>query len=365
VSHSKTAIEKLEVTAYRIPTNGSESDGTLEWVSTTVVLVQVRAANLTGLGFSYANESTAVLVREKLRSVVLGSDAFDVQSVWEQMVRSIRNLGRAGICSMAIAAVDIALWDLKARLLQLPLVKLLGQVRAEIPTYASGGFTSYTVERLQQQMAEWARSGFRSVKMKIGREPQKDLSRVRAAREALGPNLELFVDANGAYTCKQAIAQAEAFADYGVTWFEEPVSSDDLAGLCLIRNRAPASVSVAAGEYGYDSIYFRRMLEAGAVDVLQADATRCAGFTGFIQAATLCDAFQIPLSAHTAPSIHQHPCCAASRACNVEYFYDHYRIEHMLFDGAAKPLDGVLKPDLSRPGLGLDFKGADAAKYAL
>jgi len=365
VSHSETAIEGFEASAYRIPTDGPESDGTLEWDSTTVVLVQVRAANVTGLGFSYASESTTVLIREKLRPLVLGFDALDTHKVWHQMVRSIRNLGRPGISSMAIAAVDIALWDLKARLLRLPLVKLLGQVRPEISAYASGGFTSYTIERLQQQVADWAKSGFRSVKMKIGRQPEQDLSRVKAARDQLGPDIQLFVDANGAYSCKQAIAQAKVFAEYGVTWFEEPVTSDDLAGLRQIREQVPAPMKVAAGEYGYDLAYFRRMLEATAVDVLQADATRCAGITGFMQAAVLCDAFQIPLSAHTAPSVHQHPCCAAERACNVEYFYDHYRIEHMLFDGAAKPLDGLLRPDLSRFGLGLDFKREDAAKYAL
>jgi L-alanine-DL-glutamate epimerase-like enolase superfamily enzyme len=216
VRHSETAIEGLEVTAYKIPTDGTESDGTLEWDSTTLVVVEVRAAETTGLGFSYASESTAGLIREKLRPVVLGRDANDIQGVWDQLVRSIRNLGRPGISSMAIAAVDIALWDLKARLLRLPLVKLLGQVRTEIPAYASGGFTSYTVERLQQQMSDWARAGFRSVKMKIGRVPERDITRVKAARDELGPDIELFVDANGAYACKQAIAQAEALAHYGV-----------------------------------------------------------------------------------------------------------------------------------------------------
>jgi L-alanine-DL-glutamate epimerase-like enolase superfamily enzyme len=122
---------------------------------------------------------------------------------------------------------------------------------------------------------------------------------------------------------------------------------------------------IAAGEYGYDAFYFRRMLEAKAVDVLQADATRCAGVTGFMQVATLCDAFQTPLSAHTAPSIHQHLCCSAMRACNVEYFFDHYRIEQMFFDGAARPMGGELIPDLSQPGLGLEFKRRDAQKFAI
>jgi L-alanine-DL-glutamate epimerase-like enolase superfamily enzyme len=328
-------------------------------------LAEAYAADIKGLGFSYASKSTAVLMHEKLIETVVGSDAFDIQGIWERMVVCLRNLGRPGISSMAVAAVDIALWDLKARLLGLPLSKLLGQVRSSIPAYGSGGFTSYSVDRLQQQLRGWKDQGLKSVKMKIGREPQKDEARVRAAREAIGESAELFVDANGAYSCKQALEMAKAFAQHDVKWFEEPVSSDDLSGLHLIRERAPASMVIAAGEYGYDCGYFRRMLEAGAVDVLQADATRCAGITGFMQVGALCEAFMTPLSAHTAPSIHQHPCCALGRACNVEYFYDHYRIEQMLFDGAAVPVKGELKPDLSRPGLGLEFKRKDAEKYAL
>ena len=329
-----------------------------------MVLVEAHAAGATGLGFSYASNSTAVLIRENLAKVVVGSDAFEIPGTWERMIAGVRNLGRPGICSMAVAAVDIALWDLKARILELPLLKLLGQVRPAIPAYGSGGFTSYSLKRLRQQLHGWAQQGLRKVKMKIGREPQEDEARVRAAREAIGERTELFVDANGAYTRKQALAQAEVFSQYGVSWFEEPVSSDDLQGLRFICERAPASMVIAAGEYGYDCVYFRRMLETGAVDVLQADATRCAGITGFMQAGALCEGFMIPLSAHTAPSIHQHPCCALGRACNVEYFYDHYRIERMLFDGAAEPVKGALKPDLSRPGLGLEFKRKDAQKYA-
>jgi L-alanine-DL-glutamate epimerase-like enolase superfamily enzyme len=280
------------------------------------------------------------------------------------MVQAIRNLGLPGIASMALSAVDVALWDLKSRLLEVPLVTLLGAARPAIAAYGSGGFTSYSLERLCGQLHGWVADGISRVKMKIGRDAAADRRRVTAAREAIGPSAELFVDANGAYTRKRALAQAEAFAaEAGVTWFEEPVSSDDLAGLRLLRDRAPAGMAIAAGEYGYDPPYFRRMLEAGAVDVLQADATRCGGITGFMRAAALCDAWGLPLSAHTSPTIHVHACCAASRAVHVEYFHDHARIEHLFFDGAATPVAGDLRPDLSRPGLGIEFKRADAEAY--
>ncbi|PWU20580.1 MAG: hypothetical protein C5B50_03680 [Verrucomicrobia bacterium] len=206
-------------------------------------------------------------------------------------------------------------------------------------------------------------SGFRAQEERAGEAERSVVSGQWSAVSSLGAGAELYVDANGAYARKEALEMGERFAEFGVSWFEEPVSSDDLEWLRMIRERAPACMQVAAGEYGYDAVYFRRMLEAGAVDVLQADATRCAGITGFMQAGALCEAFMTPLSAHTAPSIHLHPCCALGRAINVEYFYDHYRIEQMFFEGAAWPVEGVLRPDLSRTGLGLEFKRKQAAKY--
>ena len=358
-------IAKLQVSAFTIPTATAESDGTLEWDATTLVLVEAVAGGKTGIGFSYADTATAKLIHDKLANVVVGRDALAVGDCWNAMVTAIRNLGRPGISSMAIAAIDNALWDLKARLLELPLVSLLGSVRAAVPVYGSGGFTSYSIEELQKQLAGWTAEGITRVKMKIGREPHQDAARVAAARQAIGEASELFVDANGAYSRKQALAMAQSFVESGVSWFEEPVTSDDLEGLRLIRDRAPPEIDISAGEYGYDSVYFRRMLQAGAVDVLQADATRCAGITGFMQAAALCQAFNLPLSSHCAPSIHIHPCCAATPVRHLEYFYDHVRIEKMLFDGAFEAVSGVLTPDLARPGFGLELKRADASRYAV
>jgi len=295
---------------------------------------------------------------------VMRGDAMAPQASWDAMVSRTRNLGRPGIASMAISAVDIALWDLKARILDVPLVVLLGGVRSSVPIYGSGGFTSYSDRQLQNQLAGWVQQGIPRVKMKIGRDPQDDARRVGVARKAIGPTAELFVDANGAYCRKQALAQAEAFAAMDVRWFEEPVSSDDLAGLRLLRDRAPAGMEIAAGEYGYEAQYFRKMLAAGAVDVLQADATRCGGITGFLQASALCNAFHLPLSAHTAPAVHTHLGCATTPLRHLEYFHDHVRIETMIFEGVQQPVDGELSPDLSRPGLGIELKKANAQRFA-
>jgi L-alanine-DL-glutamate epimerase-like enolase superfamily enzyme len=370
MSHATTlqaqaTIERIEVSAYCIPTDAAESDGTYDWNSTTLVVVEAHGGDACGLGYTYADAATARLIQEKLADVVAGLDAFDVPLAWQRMVQAIRNLGRPGIASMAIAAVDGALWDLKARLLGLPLVSLLGAAREFAPVYGSGGFTSYSPERLQEQLGGWAARGIRHVKMKVGRDAQADRQRVAAARQAIGPDVELFVDANGAYSRKLALAQAESFAEQGVCWFEEPVSSDDLAGLRLLRDRAPPGMEIAAGEYGYDLPYFRRMLEAGAVDVLQIDATRAAGISGFMHAAALAAAFELEVSAHCAPSLHAHPCCAIANVRPLEYFHDHARIEQELFDGAPAPAGGVLRPDRSRPGMGLEFKRADAERYSI
>jgi L-alanine-DL-glutamate epimerase-like enolase superfamily enzyme len=357
-------IARLNVKTFTIPTDFPESDGTLEWDRTTIVLVEASAGGKRGLGYTYADTATATLIHETLAPHITGMDAMSPPAVYMAMWQRLRNLGRPGICSMAISAVDCALWDLKARLLGVPLVTLLGQVRASAPIYGSGGFTSYSDRQLAKQLSGWVNQGIARVKMKIGRDARRDVERVRVARNAIGQKAALYVDANGAYSRKQALAQAEIFASFGVRWFEEPVSSDDLEGLRLIRDRAPVKMDIAAGEYGYDIFYFRNMLAAGAVDVQQADITRCGGVTGFLQVAALCQAHNIPLSGHTAPALHTHVACAVTPFMNLEYFHDHVRIERMFFDGLPQLVNGALRPDLSRPGLGLEFKYRDAEKFA-
>ena len=361
----EASVENVTVEAYTIPTDAPEADGTLAWDATTIVVVHVHGGGQTGLGYTYADVATAKLIESKLAGVVRELDALDPQRAWAAMVNQIRNLGRPGICSMAISAIDVALWDLKARLLGLPLCRLLGMVHRCVPIYGSGGFTAYSDRRLAEQLGGWAREGIPRVKMKVGSNPDADPERVRCAREAIGPGTELFVDANGAYSRKQALELAQRFwADARVSWFEEPVSSDDLEGLRLMRDRSPGGMEIAAGEYGYDAVYFERMLDAGAVDVLQADITRCGGVTELLRVDGLCRARGLPLSLHCGPSIHRHPGLALSQLAHLEYFHDHVGIERLLFDGATEPRDGALYPDLDRPGIGLELRRADAERYA-
>jgi L-alanine-DL-glutamate epimerase-like enolase superfamily enzyme len=345
-------IERLRAAAYTIPTDARESDGTLEWSETTLVLVELTAGRVTGLGYTYADAAAAPLIATKLTEVVCGRDAFATAALHQEMRKTLRNLGAVGLGA-----------DLKAKLLNTSLIRVLGAASTAVPVYGSGGFTAYSVKRLCEQLAGWVEEGITQVKMKVGRDPHEDVWRVRAAREAIGPDVALFVDANGAYDRQQALAKAEEFAELGVTWFEEPVSQDDVAGLRLLRDRAPAGLEITSGEYAWSPVDFRRLIEAGAVDVLQADMTRCGGVTGFLNAAAQCEAASLPLSAHGAPALHAPICCALPRVRHVEWFYDHVRIERMLFDGVPRIDAGMLCPDRERPGFGVELKRGDAERF--
>jgi L-alanine-DL-glutamate epimerase-like enolase superfamily enzyme len=357
------AISSAKVTALTIPTEQPESDGTAEWDSTTVVIVEVSGGGASGLGYSYCNKAAAQISEELLKKEVIGKNAFDIEAIHAALDRQVRNWGRPGLVSNAISAIDTALWDLKARILGQPLALLLGRQRNETTAYGSGGFTSYSEKQLVNQLSGWASDGFEHVKMKIGRHPDRDVQRVTAVQKALRGKAELFVDANGAYRRKQALEKSRIFGDLGVRWFEEPVTSDDRIGLRMLVKHAPPIMRIAAGEYTYVLDDARLLLEAHAVDVLQADVTRCGGVTNFLKIGQACEIYHFPYSAHTCPSVHASICCSLAAAINIEYFYDHARIEHMIFEGAITPKAGKLAPDLSQPGLGLELKRQDAQKF--
>jgi L-alanine-DL-glutamate epimerase-like enolase superfamily enzyme len=356
-------IEAVSASAYTVPTDGPEADGTLAWDSTTMVVVEVTAGGRTGLGYTYGPAATVALVDDELAALVEEADPFEVERCWHALQRQVRNIGREGVAALAISAVDTALWDLQARLLDLPLVQLLGAVRPDVPVYGSGGFTTYDEPRLTAQLEGWLDAGCRWVKIKIGEGSgsveDRDVARVRQVRTVVGEQVGVFVDANGGYTAMQAVRVARRVADVDVGWFEEPVSSDDLAGLRFVRERVDADVT--AGEYGYHPQYFARMLGAGAVDCLQVDVTRCGGYTGWRQAVAVAAAHGLDVSAHCAPALSVPACAATPHLRHLEWFHDHVRLESMLLDGVPPVRDGRLAPTAA-PGHGLTLRPT-AAEY--
>jgi L-alanine-DL-glutamate epimerase-like enolase superfamily enzyme len=353
-------IEALDVSAFTIPTDAPESDGTFEWDSTTIIVVEARSGTTRGLGWTYAPEAAGKVVEELLVGVVRGRSVNDLAAIWLDCGARLRNAGRPGIAFCALSAVDLALWDLRARLLDVPLAALLPAAHDRVPVYGSGGFCSYSLDRLGEQLSGWVEQGIPRVKMKLGRDPARDPARLDAARAAVG-EAELYVDANGAFAAKEAVRWAARYVEeWNVRWFEEPVSSADLDGLRFVREHS--TLDVAAGEYAYVAADFRNLV--GCVDCLQADVTRCGGITGLLRLNGLAAAHGLDVSGHCAPQLSAHAFCAVDRLRHLEYFHDHVRIEAMLFDGVLEPLDGTLVPDRSRPGNGLQLKRADAKRWA-
>lgn len=360
-------ISLVSAEVYTIPTDQPEADGTLSWSSTTMVVVKVVSPQASGLGWTYAGGGAKAIVDDVLGPLVLGGDPLRVTSHQEAAVRACRNLGRPGMASCAISALDIALWDLKARLLGVSLVDLLGLFRDSAPIYGSGGFTTYDDATTERQLRGWVDDlGVDKVKIKIGQDwgasGARDLHRVQLARKVVGDERELFVDANGAYGAKQAIRLGEIMTkDAGVAWFEEPVSSDDLEGLHQVREHC--SADIAAGEYGYTPSYFSKMIAAQAVDCVQVDVTRCGGITDWRRIADLCAANGMSVSGHCAPNLHAHVACSISNLRHLEYFHDHSRIEGMLFEGALAPRSGFLSPHRDVPGHGMALRESAAAAF--
>jgi L-alanine-DL-glutamate epimerase-like enolase superfamily enzyme len=362
---TRSRIDGLTATAYTIPTDRPEADGTAEWSATTMVVVQARSGDVVGTGWTYGPAACAALVDELLEPVVNGRDPMAVPGTWLAMVDSVRNATRAGAVGYALSAVDVALWDLKARLLDLPLVDLFGAIHDRVAVYGSGGFTTYDDQRTPEQLSHWVHGqGIPRVKIKIGEShgavEDRDLHRIALARRVIGPEVELYVDANGGYTVKQAVRVMRASREADVRWLEEPVSSDDLDGLATVRTMVDADV--AAGEYGTDTHYFRRMCQAHAVDCLQIDATRAGGYTEWFRSAAVADCHGLQVSAHCAPNLHAAAAAATPNVRHLEWFHDHVRIESLLFEGALDPSGGTVRPARG-PGHGLTFRSEEAERY--
>ncbi|MDY6995788.1 MAG: enolase C-terminal domain-like protein [Actinomycetota bacterium] len=355
-------IDDVEVTAFEFPTPATEADATLEWESTTAVTVRVHAAGRSGLGWTYSSPAAATLITTHFAPLLRGRVVADVAAAGATLQRTSRNFGIGGLAMHAMSAVDVALWDLKAKLLDVSLTALLGACRDRVPVYGSGGFLTSGDSELSQDVAAWKAAGCRGMKIKIGHDggaaPERDLERVALFRELARDGIELMVDANGAYHSAQAIRLGRELERWDVHWFEEPVSSDDLEGLALARSGL--GCDVAAGEY-ISTLYDAQRL-APVVDCLQADATRCGGYTGFLHMATIAAAHNLDISAHCAPALHGPVAAAVPNLRHVEWFNDHVRLEPQLLDGVSPVYDGAIVVQNQRPGHGMTLSD-DAQLY--
>jgi L-alanine-DL-glutamate epimerase-like enolase superfamily enzyme len=355
-------IEQVTTAVYTFPTPEPEADATLQWDHVTAVSVTLEAGGCSGVGWTYSSPAAAAIVVQHLTGAVHGRNAFDIAGGWEQMHRAGRNLGTRGLYQQALSAVDIAWWDLKARLLDVSVATLAGRCRDTVPIYGSGGFTTLSDRQLEDQVNWWRTVGARAMKIKIaeswGTCIERDLNRVQRLADLAGPKAELMVDANGGYSVGQATRVGAALDELGVTWFEEPVSSDDITGLAVLR--AALRCDVAAGEYAADDYDVMALLPA--VDCLQLDATRCGGYTGFLRGAALAAAHNRQVSVHCAPALHAPIAVAIPNLRHAEYFADHARLEPQLVDGAAQVHDGALHPRCDRRGHGMTIAASAAER---
>jgi L-alanine-DL-glutamate epimerase-like enolase superfamily enzyme len=339
-------MSTIEVTpgVYRFPTPAEEADGTFAWDATTAVTCTVQMAGYTGLGWTYSSPAAATVISEQLADAVIAGENVDVAGSFTSMRRACRNLGTRGLAMQAISAVDIALWDLKARMLQTPLAHLLGDPGQAVDVYGSGGFTTLSDSELAGQVDDWLAAGCTMMKIKIGErwgaDDRRDLTRVGRLAELAGPGVQLMVDANGGYGRAQARRVGAELDAMGVVWFEEPVSSDDPNGLAGVRGAVRCDV--AAGEYVAEPAEAAAL--SRVVDCLQLDLTRCGGYTGWLRCAAVAQAGHVDVSAHCAPALHVPLSGAVEHLRHLEWFIDHARLEPLLVDGVPQVVDGRVLP---------------------
>lgn len=321
--------------------------------------------DLEGLGVGDGGRAAQTLINESLKPILIGADPLFIEKLWDDMFWRVRGVGRKGLAFGAISAVDIALWDLKAKYFNVPLYKLLGAYTDTVPVYGSGGWTHFSADELVAEQAGYVERGMKSVKMKVGKDfgksEKEDIERLAAVRDAVGDDVEILIDANNGYYAKQAIRMARAFEPYRVGWFEEPVLADDIEGLAAIA--AAIDIPVATGEHEYSKFGFRELIARGGADIVQPDIGRVGGVTEWIKVANLAHAFNLPVAPHAFQLVHLHVTCATPNLRIVEYLGAAEEFDKLVYTEFPEPIDGMWSPYPDRPGLGLELNPDVVKKY--
>ena len=320
-----------------------------------------------GLGISQAFPGVRQVVEEALRGVLIGQDPFDIEKLWNDMFWQVGVYGRKGVAFFALSAVDVGLWDLKAKALGLPLYKLLGPYTESVPIYGSGGWTNFTHYELVAEMVGYVGQGIKRVKMKVGkdfgRSEREDIQRVAAVRKAVGDDVALYIDANSGYYAKQAIYMAREFEQYQVGWFEEPVPADDVRGLAEVRRAI--SVPVTSGEKEYTKYGFKELIAAGGADIVQPDVGRVGGVTEWMKVAHMAHAYNLPIAPHAMQLVHLHLACATPNLKVVEYMNTSLEVDRLWYTEFPQQRDGMWSPFPDKPGLGLELDPHAVEKWAV
>jgi L-alanine-DL-glutamate epimerase-like enolase superfamily enzyme len=348
-------IAAVEAAHYRIPLPAVLSDSTHgEIAHFELVTARLRDADgAEGVGYTYTVGAGARAIRallEELAPLLVGQDAEGIEALWQRMWWGCHYVGRGGLAAFAIAAADIALWDLRARRARLPLWKILGGHRPRVKAYAGGIDLQFPLDRLLRQTDDNLGRGFRAIKMKVGRARlPEDVERVRAMREHLGPDVPLMVDANMRWTADEAIRAARALAAHDVFWVEEPTIPDDVPGhMRVVRE---GGLPVAAGENLRTIHEFKRLIDAGGVTFPEPDVSNVGGVTPWLKVAHVAEAHNLPVTSHGVHDLHVHLLAAVPNASYLEVHG--FGLERFI----AEPLairDGLATaPD--RPGHGVEF----------
>jgi L-rhamnonate dehydratase len=364
---SDTRVSGIDVYLVETKSKGDFSDSTRKVETIGYVVVDVRTdSGLHGIGVTYhevGGEAIAEFILKSIGQKIIGRSPLETEAIYDDIFAYMRGVGRRGLAFCALSALDIALWDIKGKMFGLPVYRLLGGNRTQIPCYASGGWTSYTKDQLVKEVLEMKAAGYKAVKIKIGvdggKNPNEDARRIKAVSEALGPDIGIMIDANNAFTSAVALRLAYQLRDCNITFFEEPVFADDIPGLA--RFRAANILPCASGEHEYTRFGARELITNNCIDYLQSDITRCGGFTEGRKMVSFAQAYNISYAPHGFDFIHMHLLSAYSNGVFLESLFMFTELVEKTFADAPKPVNGMMNiPD--KPGLGVTLNYKNLTK---
>ncbi|MCI9296256.1 MAG: mandelate racemase/muconate lactonizing enzyme family protein [Lachnospiraceae bacterium] len=356
----KHLIKDVKVHLVSMPVKGGFADATRKVESIGYTIVKITTEDgVEGFGVTYhevGGEATKLLIEKNIAPRIMDKDPFETEVIWQDLVQYLRGVGRKGLMFCALSAVDIALWDIKGKILDMPLYRLFGGNQTKVPVYGSGGWTSYTDEELVEEMKMIVSRGYQMVKFKVGydggRKPLRDVERVRKVRDAVGPDVEIMLDANNCWDAATGARFANMVKDYNILFLEEPVYADDIPG--LVRYKQSTDLPLATGEHEYTKYGARDLIINGAADIVQLDGTRAGGFTEMLKIAALTQAWNLKFAPHAMENIHIHLVSACSNALFLERLLLFEEITGNVYINPPQPVNGYMEiPDL--PGLGLQL----------